>query len=556
MRFDIMAPMSELQSPSVAPASVRRKSVAIGSGKGGVGKSTTAVNLAIQYARSGLRVALIDLDPLSNTAVILDISESELGRVRATFDRDDDTLSDHVFTVFKNLELVFPHAKTKKNASHAMRERLYGRFAGEIDDRYDIILLDLPAGIGAEENLSFLPSVGSLLVVTNPEPTAHVSSGGYIKAAFEIVPSINVFLWHNKYVPAGEHGFDTRDVVGNYNRHVSDDLKISAAEKKRVVDLAFIPHDAALDLLQQTVSYTVNVQARMREIVELLLERRLANIAFAPTVSERLRQLIRFYVRRNRDVAPSAEYVARIETFIGDVVRSASGKPVRVSLSGRTDITAYLDAVHVDPFVRDLTVTHRVLTESIEKSANTSRMFSAAGGVFSSRNLDAALIRVMRRVAATPKLATPENRNLAGLLVFYYALFKLGSSKAVTSLVTDFIPTRKTRNGTRRDTRTQIRLLVEKDERYHQRYFAMVRALFPVVRTQLGKIVTTFGLNALILRNAEKKTNSNAYLKLLTNFLHDTVNSGLGVFVGFAFNAASAAMRDGADRLSRIVRQK
>src|SRR5208337_763943 len=53
------------------------RSIAIGSGKGGVGKTITACNLAIFYARKGLRVGLVDLDPLSDVASLLDIYESE-----------------------------------------------------------------------------------------------------------------------------------------------------------------------------------------------------------------------------------------------------------------------------------------------------------------------------------------------------------------------------------------------------------------------------------------------------------------------------------------------
>jgi Mrp family chromosome partitioning ATPase len=52
------------------------RSVAIVSGKGGVGKTITAVNLALYYCQRGLRVALVDLDPLSDVASLLDLAES------------------------------------------------------------------------------------------------------------------------------------------------------------------------------------------------------------------------------------------------------------------------------------------------------------------------------------------------------------------------------------------------------------------------------------------------------------------------------------------------
>ena len=50
----------------------RLKTLAVGSGKGGVGKTLTSVNLGICAVRSGLKVALIDADPLSNIMAMLD----------------------------------------------------------------------------------------------------------------------------------------------------------------------------------------------------------------------------------------------------------------------------------------------------------------------------------------------------------------------------------------------------------------------------------------------------------------------------------------------------
>ena len=222
-----------------------------------MGKSTTALNVALLLARRGLRTALVDVDPLSNVAVILDIPDESLAKVLRD-PEDRGTLQRFVLAYADGLDIVFPHPGGRDDGGRR-KLSLFRRFAPQLTERYDVLVFDLPAGISADENLGFLPYMGALLLVTNAEPTAHVSAGGYLRSVFEIRPKMPVLVWHNRYRPAGESGFDPRAVAHNYNRYVDAELQITKVERSLLRDVAFVPPDPALDLLQTELDPTVTV---------------------------------------------------------------------------------------------------------------------------------------------------------------------------------------------------------------------------------------------------------------------------------------------------------
>src|SRR3989440_4318703 len=157
----------------------RASVIAITSGKGGVGKSNIAVNLAIKLAGAGKDVVLLDADlGLANADVLCNIDlPSNLAHVIAR----KKELSEVIVQGPGGFRLIGGASGLARMAdlSDVDRQRLVDAL-GELEHEADVILIDTGAGISPNV-LAFARAADHVLVVTTPEPTAITDAYAVIK---------------------------------------------------------------------------------------------------------------------------------------------------------------------------------------------------------------------------------------------------------------------------------------------------------------------------------------------------------------------------------------
>jgi len=122
--------------------------VAISNHKGGVGKTTTTVNLGAGLAKLGKKILLVDLDPQANLSQCYGITKPDVTVYEALKSEEDlkpTKVNENLYVAPSSLDLA--GAEMELN-SEAGREYLLKEIITPIKDDYDYIFVDCPPSLG------------------------------------------------------------------------------------------------------------------------------------------------------------------------------------------------------------------------------------------------------------------------------------------------------------------------------------------------------------------------------------------------------------------------
>lgn len=225
----------------------KKKSIAIISGKGGVGKSSFALNLALLMGEKfNIPAALIDADlGMANADILLGLdTRLNLNHVI----RGELALREITLPVSEKVWLVPGGSGIPELADmdHSARTDLLPEIMA-LDNMVDVIVIDTGAGINSTVR-DFSMATDAIVLITTPEPTALKDAYGMIKSLFysydkeelqkkELYIVINMAFSRQEALQGAERIIQTSkhflDLQLNLLGYLPYDLKVSKAVKSR-----------------------------------------------------------------------------------------------------------------------------------------------------------------------------------------------------------------------------------------------------------------------------------------------------------------------------------
>jgi len=170
--------------------------ISVASGKGGVGKSSISVNLAITMSRLGVRVLVVDADfGLANVDVMLGVTSKYNV---SHFLKGEKTLHEIIQPGHEGVRLISGGSGVNELLK-MQEEQLTNLLAGlvRLDAPIDLIIMDTGAGVN-DNIMQVILASSETIIITTPEPTSILDAYALIKTICKLDASHPLHVLINK----------------------------------------------------------------------------------------------------------------------------------------------------------------------------------------------------------------------------------------------------------------------------------------------------------------------------------------------------------------------
>jgi flagellar biosynthesis protein FlhG len=175
---------------------IQPKTIAVVSGKGGVGKSNFSLNFAISLSKKGHSVLVFDLDiGMGNIDILMGLSSKYS---IADFFSNEVPLKDIITVIPEGIHYISGGTGLSKLTK--ISQESFDLFTQQLSlllNNYEYIIFDMAAGI-SEDSLKFILSVEEIMIITTPEPTSITDAYAAMKYITMENPVIPFYLIINR----------------------------------------------------------------------------------------------------------------------------------------------------------------------------------------------------------------------------------------------------------------------------------------------------------------------------------------------------------------------
>ena len=172
--------------------------ITIANRKGGVGKTTTTLNLACSLRELGKKILVVDLDPQANLTRCFDVGNSEniktVGHLlTAELEEESYSVEEYILS-YDEMDIIpssiFLSAVETQMRSETGSERILSEIINQIREHYDYILIDTSPSLNIL-NINALCASDSVLITADTGVFAVVGIGELLKTVQKIKKRVN-----------------------------------------------------------------------------------------------------------------------------------------------------------------------------------------------------------------------------------------------------------------------------------------------------------------------------------------------------------------------------